>query len=124
MFRGCKIQVITSEICQRCGECCRNFPFIELSRAEIHQLEELTGLTMEKFANPKGEESEEYFLQFKENGDCYFLNKTAGGYFCSVYEARPVKCRAYPSRPDQNEVCQANRITVRKELRASRETVE
>ncbi|MDP8235298.1 MAG: YkgJ family cysteine cluster protein [Candidatus Erginobacter occultus] len=102
-------KLISSVICQRCSECCRNFPFIELSRAEIHKLEELTGLSPDKFTNPKGQEPEGYFLQFKENGDCFFLNKTTGGYFCSVYEARPLKCRAYPSRTDQNEACQANR---------------
>jgi uncharacterized protein len=100
---------ISSVICQRCGECCRDFPFIEISRAEIHKLEELTGLPGDKFTNSKGEESGEYFLKFKENGDCFFLNKTTGGYSCSVYEARPVKCRAYPSRTDQNEACQGNR---------------
>ncbi len=101
--------LISSEICQRCGECCRNFPFIELSRPEIHKLEELTGLSIDKFTNPKGEESEGYFLQFKENGDCFFLKKTAGVYFCGVYEARPEKCRDYPSRTDQNEACQSTR---------------
>ncbi len=64
---------ILSEICKKCAECCKNYPFVELSKNEIHKLETLTGLPFEEFTNQKGESVEEYFLQFKENGDCFFL---------------------------------------------------
>jgi len=101
--------IVLSEICNKCAKCCKNYPFIELSQNEIYELEKLTGLPLDVFTNPKGEADEEYFLQFKENGDCFFLNENNGGYSCGVYEARSGICRNYPSKPNQNEVCDANR---------------
>jgi Fe-S-cluster containining protein len=100
---------ISSEICRKCGECCRNFPFVELSQTEIDEIEMVTGLPFDVFANKKGKAVEEYFLQFKENGDCFFLNETNGLYSCGVYETRSAICRNYPSKPRQHEVCAANR---------------
>lgn len=98
-----------SEICKKCAECCKHYPFIELSQNEIIELGKVTGLRLDVFANPKGKAVEEYFLQFKENGDCFFLNENNGSYSCGVYEARSVVCRNYPSKPRQNEVCDINR---------------
>ena len=101
--------IILSEICKKCAECCKNYPFVELSQDEIYELRKLTGLPFEVFTNQKGEGVAEYFLQFKENGDCFFLNENNGEYSCGVYEARSEICRAYPSKPRQHEVCDASR---------------
>jgi len=101
--------IISSEICKKCAECCKNYPFIKLYQNEISELEKLTGLPFDVFTNQKGEAIEEYFLQFKENGDCFFLNENNGNYSCIVYEARVGICRKYPSNPSENEVCDANR---------------
>jgi Fe-S-cluster containining protein len=101
--------IIISEICQKCAECCRNYPFVELSQNEIYEIEKLTKLPSDFFTNQKGEAGEEYFLQFKENGDCFFLNENNGDYSCGVYEARSKICRNYPSKPNQNKVCDSNR---------------
>lgn len=106
-----------SEICKKCGECCKGFPFIELSPNEVYELGKLTGLPSDVFANQKGEAVEEYFLKFKKNGNCFFLNESEGDYLCSVYEARSKICRDYPSKPCQHKVCNANReIVLRKKL--------
>jgi len=101
--------IISSEICKKCAECCKNYPFIELSQNEISEMEKLTKLPSDFFTNQKGETDEEYFLQFKENGDCFFLNENNGDYSCGVYEARSKICRDYPSKPNQNEICDYNR---------------
>jgi Fe-S-cluster containining protein len=101
--------VITSEICKKCAECCKNFPFVELSQTEIHEIEKLTDLPSELFTNQKSEVDEEYFLQLKENGDCFFLNEKNGDYSCGVYAARSGICRNYPSNPKQKEACNSNR---------------
>ncbi len=101
--------IILSAICKKCAECCKNYPFVELSQNEIYELRKMTGLPFEVFTNPKGNAVEEYFLQFKENGDCFFLNENNGDYSCGVYEARSGICRNYPSKPSQNEACDANR---------------
>jgi Fe-S-cluster containining protein len=68
----------------------------------------LTDLNSELFTNRKGEIIEEYFLQFRENGDCFFLMENEGRYSCRVYEARPGICRDYPAAPVQETVCAAN----------------
>jgi Fe-S-cluster containining protein len=101
--------IITSEMCKKCAECCKNYPFVELSQNEIYEIEKLTKLPSNFFMNQKGEAGEEYFLQFKENGDCFFLNENNGDYSCGVYEARSKICRNYPSKPKQTEVCCSNR---------------
>jgi uncharacterized protein len=100
---------ILSEICKNCAECCKHYSFVELSEDEIDALEKYTGLRFDVFTNPKGKATEEYFLKFKENGDCFFLNNTKGNYSCDVYEARSSICRNYPSEPSQNARCDANR---------------
>jgi putative toxin-antitoxin system antitoxin component (TIGR02293 family) len=47
-------------------------------------------------------------MKFQENGDCIFLNMIDGAYSCSVYEARSVTCRGYPSTDIQIETCRVN----------------
>jgi len=100
---------ITSEICIKCAECCRNYPFVELSQGEVKELEKISGLPSDDFSNRKGRAVEEYFLDFKENGDCVFLNEKNGEYSCGVYAARSVICRTYPVSKCQNDVCYSNR---------------
>jgi Fe-S-cluster containining protein len=104
--------MMLSGICKKCAECCKNYPFVELSQNEIHELRKLTGFSVDVFTNQKGEAVEGYFLKFKENGDCFFLDENDGDYSCGVYEARSAICRDYPSKPSQNEVCAANRKMV------------
>jgi Fe-S-cluster containining protein len=99
---------ITSAICKKCAECCRNYPFVKLSRHEISELERLTGLSSDIFSNLIDKGGDEYFLDFKKNGDCFFLNENNGDYSCGVYESRSETCRNYPSKPSQNAVCNSN----------------
>ena len=101
--------IITSEICKKCAECCKNFPFVELSQDEIYEIEKLTKLSPGLFSNQKGEAGEGYFLRFKKNGDCFFLNENNGDYSCGVYEARSIICRNYPSRLSQSKFCDSKR---------------
>jgi Fe-S-cluster containining protein len=101
--------IITSEICKECGECCKNYPFVELSQQDILELEKVTGLPFDDFTNPKGGPGEGYFLTFKENGDCVFLNENNGNYCCSVYDARSAVCRNYPAKQSQHDFCNSNR---------------
>jgi uncharacterized protein len=101
--------IITSEICIKCAECCKNYPYVELSQHEIFELEKMTGLPARAFTNQKCWAGEEYYLDFKENGDCIFLNENNGEYYCGVYEARSAICRKYPAKKSQNEACDSNR---------------
>lgn len=100
--------IILTEICKKCAECCKNYPFVCLSENEINSIKKLTGLPAEVFTIPKGKEIEEYFLQFQENGYCFFLKESNGVFSCAVYEARPGICKNYPSNPIQKEVCAAH----------------
>ena len=101
--------IITSAICIKCAECCKNYPFVELSQHEIFELEKMTGLPASAFTNQKRGAVAEYFLDFKENGDCIFLNESNGSHSCAVYETRPSICKNYPSKPRQKEICNANK---------------
>ena len=99
--------IISAEICKKCAECCKNHPFVTLSRAEIATLAKFTQWPVDQFANQKDESDRGHFLGFKENGHCIFLNKKNSGWSCQVYEARPEICRNYPSNAIQNEICHA-----------------
>ena len=102
-------KILLNETCKKCGACCKNYPFIELSKNEISTLWQLTKLHSDVFTYQKDKIAEEYFLQFKENGDCFFLIEDNGCYSCSIYESRPGICKNYPSNPRQEETCDANR---------------
>ncbi len=100
--------IISAEICKKCGECCRNYPYVELSKNDINSLEQKTALYFDQFTNQKGTTGEDYFLQFQENGNCVFLKENNGCYSCDVYAARPAICKKYPVEPLQKKVCDAN----------------
>lgn len=100
---------ISSEICIKCAECCKNYPFVVLSQHDIFELEKITALPFDAFTNQKGGAVEVYFLDFKKNGECIFLNENNGDYSCNVYESRPAICRKYPGKKSQDEVCDSNR---------------
>jgi len=100
---------ISTETCNKCGACCKNFPYIELSQNEINLLEQATALHFAVFTNLKGNAVKEYFLQFQANGDCFFLNENKGRYSCGVYDARPEICKNYPSKLGQKKACKTNR---------------
>lgn len=101
--------IISTEICETCAKCCKNFPFVKLSKIEINSLVHKSGLHFNVFAYPIGNALEEYFIQFQDNGDCFFLNKNNCIYSCGVYDARPGICKNYPSKPSQHKVCNADR---------------
>lgn len=97
--------VISSKICKKCGECCKQSPFVELSKDEINALERVTGLSSALFTNSKGVGADGCFLKFQGDGACFFLNKSEDGYACGVYEARPETCKTYPSTAIQYDFC-------------------
>jgi Fe-S-cluster containining protein len=97
--------MIATDRCRKCAQCCRNYPFVELSESEIVLLEEATGLRSDVFTNRKRKTIEEYFLKFRENGYCYFLNEKNDTYTCRVYESRPDICRNFPSTIIQKKAC-------------------
>jgi Fe-S-cluster containining protein len=111
---------ISSEVCKKCAECCRHFPFVELSRNEACEIEKLTGLPLDSFTDRKDAAVEEYFLQFRENGDCVFLLENNGAFSCRVYASRAAICRKYPSKPSQKKVCAANRAMIQSKPKARR----
>jgi Fe-S-cluster containining protein len=100
--------IISTEICKKCAKCCKNYPFIELSKNEINSLEHISGLDFNVFTNSIDKAVGKYFLQFQKNGDCFFLNEDNGIYSCEVYEARPGICKNYPSETKQKKVCNSD----------------
>jgi Fe-S-cluster containining protein len=99
---------LAAHVCIGCGTCCRNFAYILLSQEDIDTLEKFTGLRSEEFTENVDKDGEKRFMSFQENGDCIFLKRNDGAYFCSVYEARSVTCRSYPSTDIQRETCNVN----------------
>ncbi|NDY73355.1 hypothetical protein DO021_12520 [Desulfobacter hydrogenophilus] len=98
----------TTHVCTGCGSCCRNFAYIRLSQDDINSLENFTGLASEEFTENIDKAAKNRFMKFQKNGDCIFLNIIDGSYSCSVYEARPMTCRNYPSTDIQRETCRIN----------------
>ncbi len=108
-----KKKIISSETCTPCGECCRKFPYIEISTEDIDRLIKGTGLKQEEFTNIKDAEKNEFFLKFKENGDCVFFKEdNKNSFSCGVYNSRPQICANYPVTEKQYELCEIKRISV------------
>ena len=111
--------MVLTNICKKCATCCMHYPFIELSSSEVFSIKRATGMQSDVFTNRKGENFEEYFMQFQNNGYCIFLNENNGGFSCDVYEARPRICKNFPSESTQQDVCDANSKRLLSEAGAS-----
>lgn len=94
-------------MCQRCAECCKNIPYVELSDNEIRAIEVFTGQPAKAFINTKGPKIPGYFLKYKDNGDCIFLMNLNGNYACEIYSVRPNICKSYPVTQGQIKFCRA-----------------
>ena len=99
----------TTPVCNSCGACCRNFPFVKVLQSDIDRLESSTGLEPQEFSNIDEMDGNKLFMKFDEKGDCVFLKKIEGQYACGVYETRPGICRAYPANNAENTGCRESR---------------
>ena len=86
--------------CTQCGDCCTGAPgFVWVDEAEIKQLAEFRGETLDDFGRQFLRRVEgRISLVERPNGDCVFWDRSTGG--CTVYAARPVQCRTWPFWPD------------------------
>ena len=84
--------------CTRCSKCCRHTPgYVFLSEVDIARLAAALALTTQEFLlrychRVRFGPVQRVSLKEKPNIDCIFWDN--GG--CTVYEARPLQCRAYP----------------------------
>jgi Fe-S-cluster containining protein len=106
-------EVSSTPVCNSCGACCRNFPFVKVLQSDIDRLEASTGLNSRSFSNIDEIDSNKIFMKFSEEGDCVFLKKVEGSYVCGAYEARPSICRAYPANSAEKTGC---RISSKQEI--------
>jgi len=89
--------------CTRCSGCCRHDGgFVYLSEKDLARLTEGFGMDYAAFIEtwcrwvPYVFGSERLSLREKANLDCVFWKDAASGGGCSVYETRPLQCRAFP----------------------------
>ena len=75
--------------CKRCGKCCRLEPVLSLF--EIIKIR----LRGNKGFYERG--IDKYYMKMKEDGDCFFLDRSNGLASCKIYKIRPKMCREYPS---------------------------
>ena len=87
--------------CIRCSACCRHDAgYVFLSLNDTSRLEAALNISHEEFTYtycrwiPSLSGILKLSLKEKYNFDCIFWAEDEGG--CSVYEARPLQCRAFP----------------------------
>jgi hypothetical protein len=84
--------------CTRCSRCCRHTPgYVFLSARDVERFAKHLRISQEEFLRVYCRRvstgiADRISLKEKPNFDCIFW--ADGG--CSVYEARPLQCRAYP----------------------------
>jgi Fe-S-cluster containining protein len=84
--------------CTRCSRCCRHTPgYVFLSAKDVQRLAKHLRIDGDEFLRTYWRRvslgvANRISLKEKPNYDCIFWKD--GG--CSVYEARPLQCRAYP----------------------------
>ena len=88
--------------CKRCSACCRFEPgYVFLSAKDRALLETFFKMESMEFSQsycrwvPLSNGKDHLSLKEKSNYDCIFWTEDG----CSVYEARPLQCRAYPFWP-------------------------
>ena len=86
--------------CTRCSACCRyESGFVFLSENDASRLGAVLNMGYKEFTGtycrwiPSENGTERLSLKEKSNYDCIFWGAEKG---CSVYEARPLQCRAFP----------------------------
>jgi len=87
--------------CTRCSACCRHESgFVFLSQKDVSALTAALGMEYSEFVAvycrwvPTGGSGQQLSLKEKSNYDCILWSSEQNG--CSVYNARPVQCRAFP----------------------------
>jgi Fe-S-cluster containining protein len=84
--------------CTRCSSCCRyDAGFVFLSEQDLEKLALRLGMDRESFSKTycrwvmNWQGTDVLSLKEKSNKDCIFWDNG-----CSVYQARPLQCRAFP----------------------------
>ena len=89
--------------CTRCSACCRHDSgFVFLSEEDAGRLISALNMGKNEFTEtfcrwvPSPDGTEQLSLKEKSNFDCIFWTSDGN---CSVYETRPLQCRAFPFWP-------------------------
>ncbi|MEM3420917.1 MAG: YkgJ family cysteine cluster protein [Candidatus Hadarchaeum sp.] len=82
--------------CQRCARCCGDTSHrgrnLLLTKSEVEEISEKTGLSPLAFATPISNKGAYQYKMKKRGGKCLFLDGKA----CRIYDIRPLVCRFYP----------------------------
>lgn len=79
--------------CQRCGHCCHGKGGIIVSPKDLERLCHFFELSAEDFLKKYTKDSQKPHLITGEDDFCLFFKEGVG---CSIHEARPDVCRAWP----------------------------
>jgi Fe-S-cluster containining protein len=92
--------------CTRCSDCCRHDAgYVFLSGKDVSSLQKALkteyGEFIENYCRwiPSANGTFQLSLKEKSNFDCVFWLQAGSDGGCSVYEARPLQCRAFPFWP-------------------------
>ena len=92
--------------CARCSACCRfESGYVFLSGKDVARLMAALNMGYREFTEfycrwiPSGSGTSQLSLKEKSNYDCVFWAQGNSGGGCSVYESRPLQCRAFPFWP-------------------------
>jgi len=87
--------------CTGCSSCCKGRPgdYVQASDSELDAIRQQLGLTRAWFRRRYITQltAKQRGIRLNDDGCCPFLNRDGS---CSVYEARPSQCRAYPFWPE------------------------
>lgn len=79
--------------CQRCGACCSNFTGLFIRKAEIRVIAKRLKISVKKFKRRYNPTHKATHLWRLRGDPCHFLK---GKNQCTIYEVRPLTCRAFP----------------------------
>ncbi|MBS7660005.1 MAG: YkgJ family cysteine cluster protein [Candidatus Bathyarchaeia archaeon] len=87
--------------CLRCGRCCSSGPNVGLTAFDILRIAEHLGVEWQKLRGRHiiaviADTIAIPILMDKGGGRCVFLEVLNGTPHCSIYPARPMKCKIYP----------------------------
>lgn len=90
--------------CLRCGQCCSNGPNVGLTAFDISRIAQFLNMEWRELKGKYivaviADMTAIPTLRGKADGTCIFLEYRDEKPFCSIYPARPMRCRLYPFIP-------------------------
>jgi len=92
-FAGCEKMLADNETCQACGECCKQYWWVERDPDVAFRFVNLKGVKV--WVEERQANNQTFWLVTIDH-PCKWLKEKDGKFYCDIYSQRPDMCEAFP----------------------------